>query len=307
MQKKQKIKQKILDKIRDKTFKPKIAQQALKVSEKTIYKHLRNLIKEGLVIKKGWGEYEIQGGGEVSMDTHESPLKHGYRLHAIMAYYSVPLGFDLKRWGKNRGRFLSSKGVAYKKQQLSNRAGLTDTLYFFTIDDRFKCFATKNGVMVYVPSIERVDEEEVYVELASSLLAVGDRLNVLFGRLFYKPSSWWQVSVRRAELSHVNNGIAKHHVFEESRLKVFLGGVERLRVDVSGGLPELEMPSVVWQEQDARTLIEVWYRDMLKEGNLLMPPSRVRYEFGMVTEMLVEQQKLIANLTMLLYQHINKT
>lgn len=313
MKTKQGIKQKILDKIKNKTFKPKKAQQALGVSEKTIYKHLRNLTKQGLITKKGRGQYEIKEGGEVLMDTRESPLKRGYRLHGLMVYFGVPFEYDLARWAGNRGRFLTSRGLAYEKSFLRNKAGVTDTLYFFVVDDVYRAFATKKGVMVYLPQIEREALESVYEALADSILLVGEKLNHLFGGLFYKNNRIWQVSVRRAELAHVDNGIARQHAFEKDKLKIFLDGEERLRLDVSLGLPEVEFPSVQWQEQDARVVIENWYKDLIRAGASLMPPTRMQAEiyasgenFRVMNNSLNDLGGAIVSLTKIVLQHIQQ-
>ncbi|MEM4245472.1 MAG: winged helix-turn-helix domain-containing protein [Candidatus Nanoarchaeia archaeon] len=269
------IKKQIISLIIGEGLTPKKASERLKISRKTVFKHLKKLIQQGVITRTRRGGYYLSAYQGVTGEEY-------YRLHNVRVFYELPRIFDKQKWKRNVGRFLSLRKIAHSRGYLGSNAYES-----FWVFDRLKAYAHANGVLVFFPELKGEAVDVVYSKLCSVVFEVGFELNRLFGREFFSEGSS-VVRLVQAELSHVKDKLAEAVVEAEKKVFVWDQGELRLSVDLSRG-PELEFHSVGWSFHDAEIISRVLKEYLVKDVLLPYEVSKQIYAAGLNDRMLLSQ------------------
>jgi len=251
----------ILKKIREQQNLSRAAVE-LKINRGNLYKHLRKMVRKGILQKQpGRGGYIIRH--------YHSFGRIFYRLHDIRVTFELPPGVDPIKWRKNRGRVLSLKGFSHNTVELNN------TSYeLFNVFDRLDAFAFDRSITVLFRDVHGLRPEDSYKTLSGQIRDVGFRLNQMFGFDVYRENSS-RVRLSRASLSRVNDGVAELLRKDENKVFVWIDGDLRLVFDFSLKADEMEFPSLDHALADS-SIVERFYKEMLSEGDKFLFPKDLR-------------------------------
>jgi len=233
----------------------KIAKD-LKISRKTVYKHINRLIKQRKYGKKTGvtqGGYTILG---------YSPSKDCWRYNGVQIYYYLPRGVDKNGWKKYKGRMLALKKVSYDETVLGGQK-----IPQFYLKNKHYTRFYDNGVMVYAPNFYGKTREEADRKLGLWVFGVGEQLRKLTSVNFVK-SNELNIKIVKCELSKLRDGVAKQLRINDKKVFVKVGNKLRIGFDFSHGIDERETFTAEHERQD-HSVMENVVRDYISKKTYL--------------------------------------
>lgn len=234
----------------------------LKISRKTLYKHINNLHAEELYDKQRKG---VTSKGYTYLGYGKDHKKR-YRGHGYEIYYLLPPFVDKSKWKQYRGAVLSKSGLEWKEKLLKSRGKkITDkSVQFYYHGVQCCCYA--NGVYVWFPSEVADSPSEAAHKQIRRVVEFGRYLSDLFKIDFIKDNRL-NVQIRKSEIAHLDDAVARELREDEKKLYVTVDGELRVICDFSNAIDEFETMSVSHGVTDHHA-IETVKEDVAKHGDL---------------------------------------
>ncbi|TAK79879.1 MAG: hypothetical protein EPO20_30555 [Betaproteobacteria bacterium] len=263
--------QRVFDLVATGNFTPRKISQLLKLSRKTIYKHIRNLKAKNLLDKN----LQVTRDGLQLLGLSKSHKKQ-YRINGVQIMYDLPKSLDKNKWKQNRGRVLSLRKISHSKITLRNKSGITDEAPRFFINDKFECRAHANGVMVYLPDIFAATGTDAELIMLKLIEDIGLELNRIFKVAFFRENTL-SVRILKYELAHLNDAVAKELRKDGKKMYISLDGQLRYIVDFSKHIDEGEAVTVDNGLVDSNIFHRIYKESMqLEEEEKLIYPKDLR-------------------------------
>ena len=241
------------------------------IKKQTLQYYLRELKKNGLIEKEGYGIWKVKK--EVSISTKASKIKKQIRGHAFNWKVKFKNDIDWKRR-------LDNENIKY---QLIGIGRSTPRIIF----NGKKIWLTKTGMVIYEPKSFYGESGfttkgiAVY-EMDKTIKMLSRRLKVdLNGYLF---------TTSREHYGQIKNELARQYNNKGEKLIIRDDKGAWLWIDDSHSLAELET-----NKPDVSKKVQDWYNDM-KKTNFEVTPSFVMEALNKVTKNFELAQKEIQNL-----------
>jgi hypothetical protein len=232
----------------------------LKKSPKNIYKHINNLHKSGLYNKQ---RQAITPEGVKYLEGYRINPKR-FRSHGYEVYYLLPDTNYKESWKEHRGKILKTSKIEFKEKLLkSHGSTITDRslkFYFHGIE----CCAYSNGVYAWMPTEISSTPSEAAKKQIDRVIEFGNYLSKLFKIDFFKDNRL-NVQMRRSEIAHLDDSIAKELREEEKKLYVMVDNELRIVCDFSHNISEFEAVSLAYGLTDMQCM-ENYKDDIVKRG-----------------------------------------
>lgn len=239
-------------------------QKELNISKQNLNYYLRQLRKEGYIIKRGYGHYEPTD--KVKTRPKDAyPKKDLIRGHAFIWTVSIPK--EIKGWDK-RIEILNKNNIKYKL------IGIQNNTPRILIQDK-KVWLNKNTITIYDSSsyyAKNSIESRKYAvyRLLEVIYALETKLGINLNGFHFKPS--------REHYGQIRNDLAIQYNKEGKKLHIFDDGKEWLWLDDSHSLGELETNDLVNSKR-----VQDWWNDN-KKHNFEVTASFILNSINQVTQ-----------------------
>ncbi|MDP2684953.1 MAG: HTH domain-containing protein [bacterium] len=217
--------------------KSKIAER-LKISRKTVHKHINILKKEG---KYG----EVTGVTQRGYTTMGySPQTDLWRYNGVQIFFNLPGNIKPELWNKYRGKALALKNVSYDEENLKH-----DKIQYFYLKNRHFTEFFNDGIMVFAPNFYGKTKGEADEKMGIWCMHIAEQLKKLTNVDFMRNNEI-NVSICKCELSKLHDGVAKSLRINNKKVYVRVDNRLRIIFDFSNGIDERETVTAEYRKQD---------------------------------------------------------
>lgn len=231
----------IINKLKQGLYPAKICKE-LNISKQSLNYYISTLKQQGIIIKKGYGLWEVDAQKEVKevKKTHRVGItsKNSFnqfkpdkiRGHGFMFKLKIPKG--LNNWNK-REEILIKKGIKFTPIK---RLGSIQSILF----KERKIWLTNHSIIIYEPSSYLADTaEESKSHAVSDLIGLITSLEHLLGASF-RIKGQYLFKVSRHHYSMIKNSLARQYDREGKKLNVYNESGLWFLIDNSFNLHEAE-------------------------------------------------------------------
>lgn len=255
---------KVLD-ILSKGFSQISGSAHLGVSQQYISKVAKNLESKGLIkierIAVNLSNYLITTTGyEVLRNSPQAiaekvVMNHpNIRIHALEIAIRIPPSMRVK-WEQYLNRIFEIQDIRPVGLK-NNEQGLMNI-------GNMRVKTTTRSVLFYPDDVYGIDTKDAEEKLIDVIIKSAEKINNTLGMKVYK-RQWANIEITRQEIARLDDPIAKKYIDAGLRAKIRIGGDERIHIDFSKKVPELEAVHRRHAPEDMRK-IETLYKDVITD------------------------------------------